>query len=290
MLSSATWSSASLPASCASALLESRDVGDHRHRAALTPPGGDRLRRSRPSGARSSNVMPDRIAQAFHPLGDQRVDVAVAVVPVLGQVAQQVGIGTSRAANMLRRHAGTSRRSGRCRRRCSGFSSVYARAPGMLSSATCSCGFLLRHFLLGALARGDVRIGENQAAVDDGRVLRRSRICPDGQLVFECVRLSFADPIQARRSACCFSVAGPVVAAFRVEPVELDRGRCRVCTTQRDSRAACERPCCSRPVPGRGRRSPTRSPAYPARRAKVRRATSAGCSGSRDHRAEPDWP
>ena len=34
-----------------------------------------------------------RIAQALHALGDQRVDVAVAVVAVLGQIAQEVGVG-----------------------------------------------------------------------------------------------------------------------------------------------------------------------------------------------------
>jgi hypothetical protein len=35
------------------------------------------------------------MAQALDPLGDQRLDIAFAVVAVLGQVAQELGIGTT---------------------------------------------------------------------------------------------------------------------------------------------------------------------------------------------------
>ena len=42
-----------------------------------------------------------RIAQALHPAGDKRVDVAVAVVAVLGQIAQEVRIRAPRLSSSL---------------------------------------------------------------------------------------------------------------------------------------------------------------------------------------------
>ena len=85
MLSSATWSLCLLPRQIFLGVLEPGDVRDHGHRAALRRPTAIDLE-DRPSGARSSNVDARGIAQAFHPTGDQGVDVAVAVVSVLGQV------------------------------------------------------------------------------------------------------------------------------------------------------------------------------------------------------------
>ena len=43
-----------------------------------------------------------RIAQALHALGDLRVGVALAVVAVLGQIAQEIGIGTAGLQQLLR--------------------------------------------------------------------------------------------------------------------------------------------------------------------------------------------
>ena len=74
------------------------DVGHHRDRATgRDPPAQDAVPAA--VGRVVLEALPRRIAQTLHAPGDQGVGVALAVVAVLGQMAQKIGIGTAGSSN-----------------------------------------------------------------------------------------------------------------------------------------------------------------------------------------------
>ena len=77
------------------------DVRHHRDRATPVHPTAEN---AIPPPVRRVilEAQPRRIAQTLHALRDQRIDVALAVVAVLGQIAQQIGIGTAGLQQLLR--------------------------------------------------------------------------------------------------------------------------------------------------------------------------------------------
>ena len=93
----------------------------------------------------------------------------------------------------------------------------------MLSSATASSVSRCVRFRLRPLSCGDVGVAQDQAAVGRWRVANDQH-APGGGDVFELMRLSRAHANEARLRVQ-LDVAGPVVAALRVEPVELDDRR-----------------------------------------------------------------
>ena len=92
-------------------LLELGDVGHHGHGAAVA---GAAPRDPVDAAVRRAVLerLAGRIAQALDAARDMGVDVAVAVVAVLGEIAQQRRIGLARL-EQLAAAPGTTRRSGR---------------------------------------------------------------------------------------------------------------------------------------------------------------------------------
>ena len=238
MLSSATESSSVLARQPLFRALDVGDVDDRGHGATAL-------------GARAPDLVdaavgrmvlerpPGRIAQALDTLRDQGVDVAVAVVAVLGEVAQECRIRAPR-----RQQFGRSRvHLGEARVADDDVEVVVriGERPRHVVERDLQLRLLARGVALGRPACGDVGVREDQAAMDDRRVLDVQDLSRRRD-VLEFMRLAAADTVDARHRVR-LDVARPVVAASRVVAVEL--GDLGAGLAQR-SRIAAQRP--ERPV------------------------------------------
>ncbi len=164
--------------------LELGDVGDRGHRAVRRDAATDHPV-DLPVRCVVLEGLARGIAKAFDPPGDQRTDVALAVIAVLGQEAEHVGIRASTLQELPwdRVHLGET---------------VVAedevllligenQRAGHVVERDLQLGLLLRHLLLGPFAGSDVGIGEHQSIVGD-RGVSDIEDLSGRQRVFELVR------------------------------------------------------------------------------------------------------
>ena len=233
MLSSATWSCGFLARQFFFGPLEPGDVRDHGHGAARRrPPAVDLVD---PAVRRAVlERICRRVAQAFDAAGNQRVDVAVAVVAVLGQVAQEIGIRPSRLEQFRRHriHLGEAVVADDDVQILVG---VGERARHVVERDM-ELRFLARDVAFRELALGDVGVGrERGRRLDDRRVADVEDAAVASSYSSSC---GCRSRTRSRRDiGLRFGVAGTVVAALGVEAIEFDDVGAGLAQRGRDSRA-----------------------------------------------------